>query len=200
MSGIYVWGAQLEAGNYATSYIQTTSAQVTRVADSSTSAQTTRAADNAVISGVNFSQWFKQYEGALFTESVNPTTYTTDLAGIWRGIAVFSDSTDTNRIRVGNDAGVTFAIRKNGVEQSSQTIGSVTTGVHKSALSFAINNINAEIDAINASTDVSAAIPYLTQLNIGKGAVAGGIWNGHIRKLRYYPKALSSTELQAMTA
>lgn len=44
-SGIYIWGAQFETGAYATSYIPTTSAQVTR------------AADTASLSGANFSSW-----------------------------------------------------------------------------------------------------------------------------------------------
>lgn len=199
-SGIYAWGAQLGTGNYATSYIATTSAQVTRVADTSASAQTTRAADSAVISGANFSQWYKQYEGAVLLESVNPTTRTVDSSSVDRGGAVISDSTDTNRIRVSGDAGITVSIRKGGTDQSLQTVGSVSVGKHKTALSFVANNINAAIDAVSATQDVSAAIPYLTQLNIGKGAIAGGVWNGHIRSLKYYPKALTSTELQSMTA
>lgn len=44
-SGIYVWGAQLEQGAFPTSYIPTTTAQVTR------------AADTASMSGANFSSW-----------------------------------------------------------------------------------------------------------------------------------------------
>ena len=53
-SGFYLWGAQLEAGSYATSYIPTTSASVTRNAD--------------VISKTGISSLIGQTEGTLFVE------------------------------------------------------------------------------------------------------------------------------------
>lgn len=45
-SGLYVWGAQLEVGSFPTNYIPTTTAQVTR------------AADSASMTGANFSSWY----------------------------------------------------------------------------------------------------------------------------------------------
>jgi len=199
-SGIYVWGAQLGAGSYATSYIQTTSAQVTRIADSSSSAQTTRAADSAVISGTNFSQWYKQYEGTVTAESINSTTYNIDSSGYSRGIACFDDDSDSNRIRVGINAGVTSSIRKAGVDQATQTVGSISVGTKKTSISYKKDLVISSVDSVLSSSDTLAEIPYLTQLEIGKGAYFGGKISGHIHTLKYYPKALSSTELQAMTA
>jgi hypothetical protein len=52
--GIYIWGAQLEAGSFPTSYIPTVAATVTR------------AADVASITGSNFSSWYRQDEGTVF--------------------------------------------------------------------------------------------------------------------------------------
>jgi hypothetical protein len=54
-SGFYIWGAQLEAGSKATSYIPTTGAAANR------------AADVASISGSNFSSWYRQDEGTMYS-------------------------------------------------------------------------------------------------------------------------------------
>ena len=50
------WGAQLEAGSFATSYIPTVASQVTR------------AADQASIVAPNFAPWYNQSEGTLVAE------------------------------------------------------------------------------------------------------------------------------------
>jgi hypothetical protein len=58
-SGIYLWGAQLEAGAFPTSYIPTTTATVTRAADISTS----------VATSVFESSWYRRDEGTVFAEA-----------------------------------------------------------------------------------------------------------------------------------
>ncbi len=56
VSGLLVWGAQLEKGTHSTSFIETTSAQVTR------------ASDEVSLVNSNFSSWFNQTEGCLVVE------------------------------------------------------------------------------------------------------------------------------------
>ena len=60
-SGLYFWGAQVEAGAFPTSYIPTTASTVTRTADL------------ASITGTNFSSWYNSSEGTLYA-SAAPST------------------------------------------------------------------------------------------------------------------------------
>jgi surface protein len=56
VSGIYIWGAQLETGITATSYIKTEAIQVTR------------AVDAPIISGNALSQWYRQGKGTVIVD------------------------------------------------------------------------------------------------------------------------------------
>ena len=58
-SGLYLWGAQVEAGSVSTSYIPTAGSPVTR------------AADDLVISGSDFSSFFNNSEGTFYVEGVD---------------------------------------------------------------------------------------------------------------------------------
>jgi len=68
VDGVYVWGAQLEAGSYVSSYIPTTTAAVTRVMDA------------ALKTGI--SSLIGQTEGVLFWEGI--VTQQTDIIAINR--------------------------------------------------------------------------------------------------------------------
>ena len=82
-SGIYIWGAQLEAGTFPTSYIPTTDSAATR------------SADVASITGSAFSSWYRQDEGTFFVNATVPQP-----SGGNRRIAFATDGTGNNRVGV----------------------------------------------------------------------------------------------------
>lgn len=198
-SGIYMWAAQVENNKYATSYIQTTSAQVTRVADKSTSAQATRAADIALITQANTSLWINSREGSLV--SISDSNYIAGSGVTASSVCSLDDGTTNNRISLFAAGSVTLTeIVTGGVAQASLQQAGVSVGVkRKAALGYAKDSFVSSADGSASVSDTSGTVPNVKQLRLGK-ILSGGQLNGHIRSLKYYPKALSSTELQAMTA
>lgn len=187
-SGIYLWGAQLEEGAFPTSYIPTTTAAATR------------AADVAVMTGSNFSSWYRQDEGTLFAE-FGP--YGNSGAGKNPGIAQMDDQTTANYIRhfAGASVSLVFGISTGGVNQAYISSGTLNPGVSsKTAGAYKTDDIARSFNGLSVGTDVSAVVPTVNRLLIGSGS--GGVTelNGHIRRIAYYPKRISNTEMQALTA
>ena len=181
-SGLYLWGAQLEAGAFATSYIPTVASQVTR------------AADAASMTGTNFSSWFNV--GAIttyadfisngFTANQIIFSYTLSASSIINPIQLyFSAATTLNFDCWGNGTGTKTAAQNT---------------AYKIALGLDVNNLSVTLnaDAITSDTSVGPAQPY-TQLNIGNrnGSL---IFNGTIKKIAYYPLRLTNAQLQALTS
>jgi len=188
-SGIYIWGAQLEAGSFATSYIPTPS-----------NATVTRFADSASMTGVNFSSWYNQSEGSTFFEwnsygSSDPTM----------GIK-FDSGSDVNRIQIGATTKTGLALRTyittNNITQLSLIFGTTAINLFsKSALSWSSSSCIAYWNATTNSYIGTISLPIVNRLMIGCDFAPGvtGQINGHIRKLTYYPKALTSTQLKGLT-
>jgi hypothetical protein len=178
-SGILIWGAMLEQGSFSSSFIPTTSAQVTR------------AADAASMTGTNFSSWFNPGQGSFYVDIYNEAA---------TSVRVFtlSDGTITNQIWMGPDYGL--AVYKNSAYQA-QLGASPAQGVGKNAFSYAVNNFGYCRNGGATATSTTGQLPTgINVLNIGSTAVNTGYMGGPLKRLTYYPQALSAAELQELTS
>jgi len=184
-SGIFVWGAQFEAGTFATSYVPTVASTVTR------------AADNAVITGANFSPWYNQNEGTIVVsgDSIRPVGSSPATR-----IFQFDNGTTANNIRTGGLS--TLQVVDGGVAlvSISATPSIPFDGtVFKFASAFRLNDF-ATVTTGAVDTDTSGTMPTVTQLSLGGSSLGGGLLNGHLRNITYYPTRLTDAQLQALAA
>ena len=187
-TSIHIWGAQLEAGSFPTSYIPTTSTAVTRAAD---------------VASVNtLSPWFNASEGTLFAEYGNIAQ---TISGVGRRIFTVSDGTSSNQIslRWADVSAITnVSVTESGSAQVIIT-GDVS-GTSKAALAYKINDFAISRNGGAVVTDTSGNVPAVNiaymGLNADGATTASAMLNGHIQRITYYPRKLSSAELQAITA
>ena len=181
---VYIWGAQLEAGAFATSYIPTTTATVTR------------AADAASMTGTNFSSWYNQSEGTMYAEVGGFSSSTASI-----GYCGVSTGSSSDSISIyGNNTHSYMDMLLGGVVQVIQ-YNSTATNPLKQAISYAANNTVSSYDGNINSVDTLCTIPTVNQLVIGSVYTATAYpLNGHIKQIKYYPKALTSAELQGITS
>jgi hypothetical protein len=194
----YAWGAQLEVGTTATSYIPTTSAQVTRSADVSSSSAATRPADNAVITGTNFSSWYRQDEGTLALTAKIPVALGANEFGqlaqldntiVGTRLCLFVNPYKSTGLYFENN----YVIQADAYKQYTE---SLTT---RQAIGYKANDIAYSNGNDIIYTDTSATIPTFTNLKIGMGTYNNIVGVRTISKLAYYPKRLSNAELQSIT-
>jgi hypothetical protein len=183
-SGIYLWGAQLEAGSFATSYTPTTTAAATR------------AADVAVVSSL--AGWFNALQGTLVGRGAvaTPAAYTGYIADI-------NDGTTSNRIGIyrQSDSQPVAQVVTGGVSQAQMGMGATWTdgAARRLALAYAANDFAACTNGGTVQTDASGSIPTVTQMSLGQLA-GSGRFNGWLQQIAYYPTRLPNATLQALTA
>jgi hypothetical protein len=177
----YGWGAQLEAGAFATSYIPTVASTVTR------------AADIASMTGTNFSSWYNQTEGTFVASA--------DTVNIATGSVIMVGSDDSNRVQIGHTGSTDaiFRIVNVGVSANPANIAATKTGF-KAALAYKQSNAAASAGGSAVTTSSPTSMVAHTAAYLGANAAGGLQINGHIRTLTYYPSRLSDAQLQALTA
>jgi len=149
---VYVWGCQFEAGSYATSYISTQASSATRVADA------------CFKTGI--SSLIGQTEGTIFID-VN-TTINGD-ASSYAGIAL-NDGTSSNILAFGyyQDGRIQAVAFVGGslVVNINLPIFGLTTGNHKFAFSYKLNDYVFYVDGVQVGSDISASVPATSALNL----------------------------------
>ena len=181
-SSVFIWGAQLEAGTFATSYIPTI-------------ASATRNADVASVSTQAFP--YNQSEGSVVVNATLGNTSTNGPVAL-----TINDGTGSNEIyilqTVGTGTRRSVLIYVGGVPQATlaesltNTVGLTT----KVAGAFKLNDVAGSIDGGTVVTDTPpATIPTVNTMRIGNVAAGSQAFNGWIRQITYLPRRISNADL-----
>jgi hypothetical protein len=182
-NGVLVYGAQLETGSGASSYIPTGASTATRVADS------------CVMTGTNFSSWYNQSQGSFFASVQKNTTVPGHIFNA-------NTSNSAPRIMMSYNSGWFLA----GENPSGTNTPSlfIATGAINASQKFAgacqTGNYAASANGLTAVTTSTGTMPTgLNTLQIGAAEGGYQFFNGTIALLKYWPTRLPNAQLQSLT-
>lgn len=193
-SGIFLYGAQLEAGAFATSYIPTVASTVSR------------SADVATMTGTNFSSWYNQNEGT-FVFNFGAFNF----AGVMAGSGPYDAAIGavTNGVRAGRQ----FSAQNfNGWVVQNKTGTPVGTAAISGSSAFgpisgpvAAHRLAIFQTPSSAGGVVNGGVVSSTALTVAPTGTADMFYinpsmNGWFRAIAYYNTRLPNTQLQTLTA
>jgi hypothetical protein len=197
---ILTWGAQIEEGEFPTSYIPTRGSA------------RTRAADNFSMIGKNFDSWFRKDEGTIFVahkaltqlnfrgSSTNSIVYgiiqTTDF--ITSTLSIFYNTRSDN-----DDIFVFGRVSSDTVNEDVIRFQQAQPSRKKAIFSYngPKERYQPYVDGVKITT-VIRKNPYIElpyrRLDLAR-PVSGVKFNGHYQRFTYYPKSLPDSQLQFLT-
>ena len=184
--GIFIWGAQVETGPIATSYIPTTTTALTRNKDD--------------INLTSASSLIGQTEGTLYVE-VDWRLAT----GTGQWLLSANDNTGDNRVIIYKTSGneLRMFARANGADVTNQGESSTAySGIQKIAFAYKTDDFELYRNGSSVSSDTSgslAALATLTDIDLGQANDATIQANMWIRAVALFKRRLSDVELQALT-
>ena len=176
-SGIFAWGAQLEAGSFPTSYIPTTTASVVRSLD--------------VCSISSIASFYGSGVGTIFTGTqLNGASQLNRVCGFFAGanqVAISRLLNNTRAVTNGNAPNLTI---------NSGTLAS--TLFVKSAFAFNTNDAAFANNGVSAGTSTSVGIPSVATFGIGTNG-SQQIQSGTISEIKVFKKRLANAKLLTIT-
>jgi hypothetical protein len=181
-SGVYIWGSQFENLSYPTSYIPTSGATVTRIADSA--------------SKTGLSSYINSSEGVLYAE----------ISALIDGgnfeLISLSDGSSLNRCSIffnGGNLSVSYRIADANIFIHNESANLLN--YHKIAISYKQSEFKMFIDGVKIQEQLSGNVLSANTFDrltfdIGNGANS---FYGKTKDLRVYNIVLTDTELTALT-
>lgn len=179
-SDVLVWGAQVEAGAFPTSYIPTAGTSLTRNADV------------VSMTGTNFSSWYNATSGAILARSRQSVITGT------RPSIYISDGTANNIISLRGLAANPELFIKATTDQAQIDAGTLTANSSFGLVgAWTTDNCAAAINGGAAVTDTSATIPTVDRMLIGSDGT--NYLNGQVERISYWPQRIINAEAQAFS-
>jgi hypothetical protein len=182
LDAAYIWGAQLEAGSYVTSYIPTYAGTVTRSAETA--------------NGSGDASTFNDSEGVLMAEiSALAETET------FRDIRI-NDGSSNNRVAIRYST-TTNEIEAYVVSSGTETfkgeyISQSIVNFNKIAIKYKENNFSFFVNGFELATDISGSTPIgLNNINFSTSLFN---FYGNTKQIQYFDTALTDSELETLTS
>jgi len=184
---LYAWGAQLEAGSYATSYIPTSGSTVTRNQD--------------IFTRDGIGSLINSTEGVLFVEMA-----ATSLSSNFDVISL-SNGTTSNVLAIfyyANTKSINVNVIESGFSVFSGFASTITyppLDFHKIAIKYKTGDFALWIDGTEVLTGSGAMTNLgLSNLQLADGDGTSNKFFGKVKQLQVYDTALTDTQLAALTS
>jgi hypothetical protein len=185
-SGLFIWGAQVEAGSFPTSYIPTTTGTLARGADVCT------------ITAADFNRFYNSTSGTLLSEAS-----ISNLIGNNRGIVQIDNGTNESILRhvySFGDGGFRSIIRAGGDTPTvlSTILGTAST-IQKRIIAYEGTSFASVTNGGVVATATRTMPTGLNAMRIGNLTDGSFYLSGHIAAIRFYKKRLPNAKIQALT-
>jgi hypothetical protein len=177
------WGAQIEVGTFALSYIPTTAATVTRAVD---------------VGPVLTSAFgFNAAEGTLFVVCTPIGT----TSGSLHTAIYLDDGTSNERMGIRSSSATNaILVVDGGATQVNIGIGTIVAGTRfKAAFVYKLNNFAGCMNGGSVSTDAAGTIPTVTKMQIGSRTSGTEVLSGWYGQAAYYARRLDNATVQRIT-
>ena len=182
----YVWGAQLEAGAFATSYIPTTTTSLTRNADV------------VSMTGTNFSDWYNASEGAF-----SATAQIAQLTSLFPIFISANDGTLNNYLNCypynPSSPNMVCISQVGGAQQYLGVPGAVSVNTKTNVcFAYKASSFASAMNGTGLQSAATGSIPTVDRLTLGS-TTSNYFLNGHLQKINYWPQRLTNNEVQAFS-